>query len=36
MPTLEKTQDYKVKDISLARWGREEIILAEQLSLIHI
>jgi adenosylhomocysteinase len=30
MPTLEKTQDYKVKDISLARWGREEIILAEQ------
>jgi adenosylhomocysteinase len=23
-------QDYKVKDISLARWGREEIILAEQ------
>ncbi|MCE9598409.1 MAG: adenosylhomocysteinase [Spirochaetia bacterium] len=32
MPTLEtqKGQDYKVKDISLARWGREEIILAEQ------
>lgn len=30
MPTLEKTLDYKVKDISLARWGREEIILAEQ------
>ena len=23
-------QDYKVKDISLARWGREEIILAEK------
>lgn len=30
MPTLEKTLDYKVKDISLATWGREEIILAEQ------
>ncbi len=27
--TLEKT-DYKVKDISLAEWGREEIILAEK------
>jgi adenosylhomocysteinase len=27
--TLEKT-DYKVKDISLADWGREEIILAEK------
>jgi len=25
-----KTNDYKVKDISLAQWGREEIILAEQ------
>ncbi|HMV80589.1 MAG TPA: adenosylhomocysteinase [Leptospiraceae bacterium] len=25
-----KTQDYKVKDITLARWGREEIILAEK------
>ena len=24
------TQDYKVKDISLAKWGREEIILAEK------
>ena len=24
------TQDYKVKDISLAQWGREEIILAEK------
>ncbi|PIR00937.1 MAG: adenosylhomocysteinase [Nitrospinae bacterium CG11_big_fil_rev_8_21_14_0_20_45_15] len=24
------TQDYKVKDISLAEWGREEIILAEK------
>ncbi|MCB1325146.1 MAG: adenosylhomocysteinase [Spirochaetales bacterium] len=29
MITKEKT-DYKVKDISLARWGREEIILAEK------
>jgi adenosylhomocysteinase len=30
--TTEKTnkQDYKVKDISLADWGREEIILAEK------
>ncbi len=25
-----KTQDYKVKDITLAKWGREEIILAEK------
>ena len=25
-----KTDDYKVKDISLADWGREEIILAEK------
>lgn len=25
-----KTQDFKVKDITLARWGREEIILAEK------
>lgn len=24
------TEDYKVKDISLAKWGREEIILAEK------
>ncbi|HNE22600.1 MAG TPA: adenosylhomocysteinase, partial [Leptospiraceae bacterium] len=29
MQTLKKN-DYKVKDISLARWGREEIILAEK------
>jgi len=29
MLTAEKT-DYKVKDISLAKWGREEIILAEK------
>ncbi|MCE9501050.1 MAG: adenosylhomocysteinase [Leptospira sp.] len=28
--TKEKTNDYKVKDISLADWGREEIILAEK------
>lgn len=28
--TATLTQDYKVKDISLARWGREEIILAEK------
>ncbi len=26
----QKTLDYKVKDISLAEWGREEIILAEK------
>ncbi|MCB1156179.1 MAG: adenosylhomocysteinase [Leptospiraceae bacterium] len=24
------TQDYKIKDISLSKWGREEIILAEK------
>ena len=31
MITAERsTLDYKVKDMSLARWGREEIILAEQ------
>ncbi len=30
MLTTEKSGDYKVKDISLAQWGREEIILAEQ------
>ncbi len=31
MATAEKLKtDYKVKDISLARWGREEIILAEK------
>ncbi len=29
MPVAQE-QDYKVKDISLARWGREEIILAEK------
>ncbi|MEI6093351.1 MAG: adenosylhomocysteinase, partial [bacterium] len=23
-------QDYKIKDISLAEWGREEIIMAEK------
>ncbi len=28
--TASTKQDYKVKDISLARWGREEIILAEK------
>ncbi|MDX1960085.1 MAG: adenosylhomocysteinase [Leptospiraceae bacterium] len=28
--TQTKTNDYKVKDISLAQWGREEIILAEK------
>ena len=26
----QKTLDYKIKDISLAEWGREEIILAEK------
>ena len=25
-----KTEDFKVKDLSLANWGREEIILAEK------
>ncbi len=30
MKLLEKEQAYKVKDLSLASWGREEIILAEQ------
>lgn len=29
MPTVETTQKYKVKDISLADWGRKEIELAE-------
>jgi len=28
--TAEKTLKYKVKDISLAEWGRKEILLAEQ------
>ena len=28
--TVEKTMKYKVKDISLAEWGRKEIKLAEQ------
>lgn len=28
--TKEQTQKYKVKDIGLADWGREEIILAEK------
>ena len=27
--TLEKTMNYKVKDFSLAEWGRKEIRLAE-------
>lgn len=30
MTTQVQTKDYKVKDISLAQWGREEIILAEK------
>ncbi|MBE7440680.1 MAG: adenosylhomocysteinase [Spirochaetales bacterium] len=30
MSTVAERTDYKVKDISLARWGREEIILAEK------
>jgi adenosylhomocysteinase len=30
MSVVTKTEDYKVKDISLAEWGREEIILAEK------
>src|SRR5438477_12445445 len=30
MTTAEKTVKYKVKDISLAEWGRKEIKLAEQ------
>src|SRR5215210_4986949 len=30
MTTAEKTMKYKVKDISLAEWGRKEIKLAEQ------
>ncbi len=30
MSTSVATEDYKVKDISLADWGREEIILAEK------
>src|SRR5512141_758012 len=29
MPTLTAKQDYKVKDISLADWGRREITIAE-------
>ncbi len=29
MQTLEEKTTYKVKDLELARWGREEIILAE-------
>ncbi len=29
MTTVTQTQDYKVKDISLAEWGRQEIMLAE-------
>ena len=28
--TTTKTEDFKVKDLSLANWGREEIILAEK------
>jgi len=28
--TLEKTMNYKVKDFSLAEWGRKEILLAEE------
>ena len=28
--TVKKTQDYKVKDLSLADWGRKEIVIAEQ------
>lgn len=27
---MNTTQDYKIKDISLSKWGREEIILAEK------
>ena len=40
--TLTSTMNYKVKDMSLAEWGRKEILLAEaempglMLSLIHI
>jgi len=30
MTVATKTQDYKVKDISLAEFGRKEIILAQQ------
>ena len=30
MSVATKTEDYKVKDMSLADWGREEIILAEK------
>ena len=30
MSTLEKTQDFKVADLSLADWGRKEIALAEK------
>ncbi|HNK95242.1 MAG TPA: adenosylhomocysteinase, partial [Leptospiraceae bacterium] len=30
MSATTKTEDFKVKDLSLATWGREEIILAEK------
>ena len=30
MSVTTKTEDFKVKDLSLANWGREEIILAEK------
>ncbi len=30
MSTLEKVQDFKVADLSLADWGRKEIVLAEK------
>ena len=35
---VNEKQDFKVADISLADWGRKEIVIAqsEMLSLIHI
>ena len=30
MPVLQEKLQYKVKDLELARWGREEITLAEK------
>ena len=41
MPSQARTHDFKVADLSLAEYGRKEIVLAEHempglLSLIHI